>query len=141
MAVTIVILVSICVLCVGIHFEVLVRASSFMSRHHTRPKRRILLGVFATGAAHVTEVLAFGLGVFLLQQLNSQAQLAGDVQHQFLDSLYFSFACYSTLGFGDLVPMGPMKLFAGCEALAGLILIAWSASFLYLQMERYWRTD
>ena len=42
------------------------------------------------------------------------------------------------LGFGDVVPNGPLRLLAGAEALNGLLLIGWSASFLYLEMERWW---
>jgi hypothetical protein len=31
-----------------------------------------------------------------------------------------------------------MRLVSGVEALNGLLLIGWSASFTYLAMERYW---
>ncbi len=31
-----------------------------------------------------------------------------------------------------------MRIVAGIEALTGLLLIAWSASFTYLTMERLW---
>jgi hypothetical protein len=30
---------------------------------------------------------------------------------------------------------------AGMESVTGLLLITWSASFTYLEMVRYWRTD
>jgi hypothetical protein len=38
-----------------------------------------------------------------------------------------------------VTPYGSVRLLAGVEALNGLLLIAWSASFLYLEMERYWK--
>jgi len=44
------------------------------------------------------------------------------------------------LGFGDLTPVGPVRLLAGVEALNGLLLIGWSASFTYISMERFWQT-
>ena len=31
------------------------------------------------------------------------------------------------------------RLIAGVEALTGLLMIGWSASFTYLEMERFWR--
>jgi hypothetical protein len=31
------------------------------------------------------------------------------------------------------------RLISGTEALTGLVMIAWTASFTYLLMERYWR--
>ena len=54
------------------------------------------------------------------------------------DYIYFSAVTYTSLGFGDLVPRGHLRLVAGVEGLNGLILIGWSASFTYLAMERYW---
>jgi len=56
----------------------------------------------------------------------------------FQDCLYFSVVTYTSLGFGDHVPVSHARLIAGVEALNGLLLIGWSASFTYLAMERYW---
>jgi hypothetical protein len=43
------------------------------------------------------------------------------------------------LGFGDLAPVGAIRFLSGTEALTGFTLITWSASFLYLEMEAFWR--
>ena len=45
---------------------------------------------------------------------------------------------YTSLGLGDVWPTGVLRLITGLEALNGLILIAWSASFTYLSMEKFW---
>jgi hypothetical protein len=37
-------------------------------------------------------------------------------------------------------PSGTVRLIAGLEALNGLVLIGWSASFTYLTMEKVWDT-
>ena len=37
-----------------------------------------------------------------------------------------------------ILPVGPVRLVAGAEALNGLLLIGWSASYAYLAMERFW---
>ncbi|MFL6662236.1 MAG: potassium channel family protein, partial [Rhizobacter sp.] len=55
--------------------------------------------------------------------------------------LYFSAETYTSLGFGDITPVGPIRLLAGVEALNGLLLIGWSASFAYIAMERYWSNE
>lgn len=55
------------------------------------------------------------------------------------DFVYYSAMVYTTVGFGDLIPAGPIRMMTGTEALAGLALITWSASFTYLQMQRVWR--
>lgn len=45
---------------------------------------------------------------------------------------------YTTVGFGDLIPIGPIRLMAGVEALTGLVMITWSASYTFLEMQRDW---
>lgn len=55
--------------------------------------------------------------------------------------LYFSAETYTSLGYGDVVPGGALRLLAGMEALNGLLLIGWSASFIYIAMERFWGDD
>jgi hypothetical protein len=52
--------------------------------------------------------------------------------------LYFSAETYSSLGYGDIVPGGDLRLLAGVEVLNGLLLIGWSASYTYIAMERFW---
>ncbi len=34
---------------------------------------------------------------------------------------------------------GPIRFIGGTMALTGLVLITWSASFTFLEMERFWR--
>ena len=46
---------------------------------------------------------------------------------------------YTTVGFGDVSPVGSIRLLAGTCALTGFVMITWSASFLFLEMERFWR--
>jgi uncharacterized membrane protein len=55
--------------------------------------------------------------------------------------VYFSFTTYSTLGVGDIEPYGNIRFVTGLESLVGLVLITWTASFLYLEMTRYWDRD
>jgi len=52
--------------------------------------------------------------------------------------LYFSFTVYTTVGFGDIYPQGELRFLTGIESLTGLVLITWTASFLYVKMTRYW---
>ena len=64
--------------------------------------------------------------------------LTGTAGFSLANCMYFSAETYTSLGFGDLTPVGPVRLLAGVEALNGLLLIGWSASFTYLAMERFW---
>jgi hypothetical protein len=48
---------------------------------------------------------------------------------------------YTSLGYGDVVPRGDVRLLAGIEALNGLLLIGWSVSYTFIAMERFWKDD
>ena len=65
--------------------------------------------------------------------------LEGNFEGTIPDYLYFSYAAFTTVGFGDIVPTGPLRLLAGMEALTGFVLITWTASYLYLEMTRLWK--
>jgi hypothetical protein len=45
---------------------------------------------------------------------------------------------FTTLGFGDIEPLGFIRLLVGMEALVGFVLITWTASFLFYEMQRHW---
>ncbi|MGH9929827.1 MAG: potassium channel family protein, partial [Pyrinomonadaceae bacterium] len=53
-------------------------------------------------------------------------------------SLYFSTETYTSFGYGDVIPSGDLRMVAGVEALNGLLLIGWSASYTYIAMVRFW---
>ena len=58
-----------------------------------------------------------------------------------LELVYLSAMTFTTVGYGDVSPVGPIRFLAGTEALVGFMLITWSASFTYLHMARHWRED
>ncbi|VCU62298.1 hypothetical protein PEPIB2_93 (plasmid) [Tritonibacter mobilis] len=62
----------------------------------------------------------------------------GEGVNDALDYLYYSAVIYTSLGIGDIVPTGHLRFLTGVEALNGLLLIAWSASFLFATMNRLW---
>ena len=48
-----------------------------------------------------------------------------------IEYFYFSAQTYSTVGYGDIVPTGDLRILAGVAPLNGLLLLAWSGAFLY----------
>lgn len=123
-----------------LHFSVL----RTMSRHFvkrqiaiTRPMMIVMTIIFLT---HVLEITLFALAFYVMGHVGLGG-LSGAHSSTAADYFYFSIATYSTLGIGDIAPEGAMRMVAGIEALAGLLLIAWSASFTYLMMERLWANE
>ncbi|GAA0202639.1 potassium channel family protein [Kangiella japonica] len=128
-------------LCVMLHFEALRKIAKISDWLKIRGRYRVTVVVLVGILSHTLHVWLFGLGYYFIVNLNHDNQIVsldGPVS-SFLDCVYFSFANYTSLGYGDLVPEGPMRFMAGTEALVGLVFIAWTASFLYLKMEQYWK--
>jgi hypothetical protein len=126
-------------LCVALHYEVLAGCNRYLPRLSGPPRRRLLSLMFAILAAHIAEIWLFGLGYFVLARGGSFGSLMGLPSASLPDYVYFSAIAYSTVGFGDIVPVGAIRLLAGVEAVVGLVMIGWSASYTFLAMERNWR--
>ncbi len=124
-----------------IHYEVLRQLSIIIPDLPIRPRLRVLFGVFGALCGHVLEVWVFGLAYYLMNLDARFGTLQGNYNGSLMDSVYFSFSSYTSLGFGDIEPLGDIRFLAGLEALVGLLLITWSASFMFLEMTRYWREE
>ena len=127
--------------CVLLHYEVFTWLTRALTRMHLRiRRRRIFLLILGLLALHVTEVWLFGIGYFVLLDDQSFSQIHGS-GGGLLDLVYFSAVVYTTLGLGDLVPAGAIRFMTGMEALTGFVLITWSASFTFLEMQKFWKND
>ena len=122
------------IVCVGIHGEGLTLASRLCEG---LPQRLRVAGcILGAMAAHVVEITLFAVAIrFVIT--NGLGGLEPPIA-DFEDFVYFSATSYTSLGFGDFVPVGRMRTLSGVEALTGLVLIAWTASFTYVEMQRYW---
>ena len=132
------------VLAVGLsiltHYEGLIGLSKVLEARVRHPRSRVFHAIIALLLLHVVEIWIFGVVLWSLLQWPACGALSGESLH-FFDAVYFSAVTYSTVGYGDLNPIGPIRFMAGTESLVGLVLITWSASFTYLQMERFWKRD
>ncbi|MFV8782190.1 ion channel [Microbulbifer sp. SA54] len=122
-----------------IHHEVL--NSLFFLGHKLKVRRNlgVLIGVFGALVGHVVEIWMFAFGYYFMYNSPYFGTLTGNFSGTLIDCAYFSFTTYTSLGFGDVEPHGALRFTAGLEALTGLVLITWTASFLFLKMQRYWR--
>jgi len=128
------------IICVLLHYEGLRLFTIWITGNRLQPRMKIAALIFAQLLLHMVEIVFFGWVFFALTSSNlAFGALQPDEPLQFYDYIYFSAAVYSTLGFGDLVPSGPIRILTGMEAVTGLLLITWSASFTFLEMQHYWR--
>ena len=97
-----------------------------------------MLGVIGALTAHAAEVWVFAIAYYFMHHSENWGKLQGNLEGTLLDCVYFSFSTFSTVGFGDIEPIGRLRYLTGIESLTGLVLITWTASFLYYEMQRYW---
>lgn len=144
-----VIAVSVLVLTVAVvfHYESLVllgRAVSGMTRHRRRSAMVLVLGLLVV---HGLEIVFFGACAWGLIEYGVGGELLGPSREplarvvDFLDYVYLSAMTYTTVGYGDLAPYGPVRFLFASIALAGFVLITWSASFTFIEMQRHWRPN
>ncbi len=126
-------------LAVLIHYEILRQLSLLLPRLPVGHQLRVLCGVFGALFAHVLEIWLFAFGYYLMVHLDGFGSLGGNFDNSLLDCSYFSFSSYTSLGLGDIEPFGNIRFLAGLEALTGLVLITWSASFMLIEMTRFWK--
>jgi Ion channel len=101
---------------------------------------RIMVLVLINIIAHFCHIAIFACGLRLAVMQFKLGQLLGSVD-SFLDYYYFSTVTYVSLGYGDIIPTGYVRVLAAAEGVTGLILIGCSVSMIFLFMERYWRQD
>ncbi len=132
------------ILCTFVHFYTFTALNKVLKKiekkHHLK---QTLVLLFALFFAHSIQVWLFAGGYMILVngfEIGHFVTESGDMYHAgFVDALYYSIVTYTSLGFGDIIPTHAVRLLTGIEALLGLLMIAWSASFTYISMEKRWR--
>ena len=122
-----------------IHFEALNMLSIMTPKMPIRHRLRVLIGVFGALLAHVIEIWVFALGYYFMVNNVNLGTLTGNFGNGLMDCVYFSFVSFTTLGFGDIVATGDVRFLSGLEALTGLVLITWTASFMFIEMQKQWK--
>jgi hypothetical protein len=122
-----------------IHYEMLRLASGMsVGCGSFPPQARVLIVIAVVLVAHLAEIGLYAIAFLACEAFSQLGRLVGELEGAVIDSLYVSISNYTTLGIGDVHVSGPLRLIAGLEALNGLVLIGWSASFTYLTMQENW---
>jgi len=123
---------------VPFHYESLRVLGALTSTQRGDPRAKMLIIMFVLIAIHLVEIAIYA-GVFLFGANVAQLGTLPNIPHpHFLDFFYFSATTYTTVGYGDITAGGSLRIVSGVEALDGVLLLSWSASFTYLAMQKYW---
>lgn len=129
------------VIAVIIHYEFLYRMTRLLPAMKIKHRYRIVIGVLGALIAHASEVWIFAFAYYYMNKSSSWGHFEGNIDGSVMDCAYYSFTTFTTLGFGDITPFGDIRYLTGIESLTGLVLITWTASFLYFEMERCWGSE
>ena len=124
-------------ICVSLHYEGLRLLSDWLPSPQHKHRKRIVMLILCLLVLHVAEIWVFGLAFYGLVKMGA-GELVGISQFVLYDCVYFSAAAFTTIGFGDIVPTGPLRTLTGMEGITGLTMITWSASYTYMEMTKSW---
>jgi hypothetical protein len=124
-----------------LHYEALTVIGRLLKARVLHHRVKILALVFALITVHVLDIALFAVGYLTLSLEPGFGTILPSGRMTFADFAYFSAITYTTVGYGDFVPTGAIRFLCGVEALAGFVLITWSASFMFIEMQRYWGRD
>jgi Ion channel len=122
-----------------IHFESLKLLSDYLP-HATliETRAKVLAALSGAMVSHLIQIVLFAAAYHLLRDSFDLGGFNGHFKNAFSSFFYFSIETYTSLGIGDIYPSGSLRLVTGIEALIGLLMIGWTASFTYIEMRRYW---
>ncbi|GAB5405654.1 MAG: potassium channel family protein [Aureliella sp.] len=82
---------------------------------------------------HILEVGIWAVAYLVLPNLESL--------RTFEEAVYFSTVTFASLGYGDIVIVGPWRLLSAIQAMNGLLLFGWSTALLFAVVERIWSRE
>jgi hypothetical protein len=99
------------------------------TRHRLLPTSHMIAVMVAVVsvlmAAHASEVLVWSLAYAIVGAAPAGA-----------DVIYFAFVNYTTLGYGDVVPVEQWRLIGPITAMNGVLLFGWSTAVIFEVLRR-----
>lgn len=89
-------------------------------------------------ASHLIEIAAY-TGIYVLADDFFDIGSFSPVNPGALGMFYFAAETYSSLGLDDVMPHGALRLIVSIGSINGILLLAWSGSFLFAFASRFHR--
>ena len=100
-----------------IHYEALFWLSKKLPKLcQIRPRLQVLVGVLCVFIVHVIEIWLFAFAFYFSSMIEGMGKLTGNLSEGggLLDCVYFSFVTFTTVGYGDVSPVGPYGKVIAC---------------------------
>lgn len=119
----------------GIHFGLLRYAHQSVGAMPIPDMARFLLVLFAATIGQILAASIFAVAFWLSQEAGLGG-LKDTSPKEGMAIFYFSLVNLTTLGLGDVIPLGHLKFLAAMEAMTGFLLISCSASHIFQLMQK-----
>jgi hypothetical protein len=113
-----------------LHFIVFRQVSAVLFRWGCPCYLGLTLAVTAITLAHVVEAAAFAIGFWWGDVVLEIGSFDTAQTMSWMDYFYFSLVNFTTLGLGDIVPTGHLRLLAAIEAFVGFLMITASGTYV-----------
>lgn len=123
-----------------IHYEAITLLDRFARAPHRRLRLALTGVVLMLVGMHLVEI---GLYAVTFAVADGPLDLGGFVGRTVMspaDYFHFAAEAYASLGSGDITATGDLRLITSITPLNGILLLAWSGSFLFSLVDD-WRTQ
>lgn len=124
--------------CVLTHYEGLTHIAKRLISYKTLVTYHLIAAILIVLCLHLLEISIFSFGIFIAHHVLHLGDFKGDREFQLIDYFHFSAETFVTVGYGDLYPMGPLRIISSLESLTGVLLISWSGAFTYFTVQKMW---
>ncbi|MBM4243740.1 MAG: two pore domain potassium channel family protein [Deltaproteobacteria bacterium] len=125
------------ILCVFVHLTTLrLLNDSVLPRFERHSRTAVGAMVLVALVGHLVEIWIFAIAILVVGSL-SDRQFAEELELDGFDAFYYSAVSYTSMG-AEPLQEASLRLLTAIEALTGLILITWTASFVFIVMQRTW---
>lgn len=124
-----------------LHYRTLLWLGQHAQGFGLEQQTQVLLIVATLFCVHIVEIGIYAFTYEISVTYLDLGVFQGSLVNDAMSYLYYSGVIYTTLGLGDIEPQGHIRFITAMEALNGILLITWSASFTFLAMGRLWPWD
>lgn len=124
--------------CFFVHYETLRVLMWATAGVRGRERLALSLAMAALIAAHIVEIAMFAGAYFVSVHVLRLGSFVETRSMMPVDYFYYAAETYSSLGYGDIYPLGNLRLLASITPLVGILLLGWSGAFLFslVQIDR-----
>lgn len=119
----------------SLHFVILSASHQYLTKSKFQNLGGFIAMLIAATLGQILAAAIFAVAFWI----SSEAGLGGfemSNQSNWMEIYYFSLVNLTTLGLGDIIPLGHLKFLAAIEAMTGFLLISCSASHIFVMMQK-----